>query len=68
MRKINVKYPSVLIMPLESKIFPHQLLTNMKNCITLLDMMNSHSVPLLLKILTALRRSVLCLMLTPILI
>ena len=39
---INVKNLTVLIMP-------HCLLTNMKTCITLLDMMNSHSVPFLVK-------------------
>ena len=46
-----------LIMPLESIILPHYLLLNMKYCITLLDMMNSHSVPLLVKILMILIKS-----------
>ena len=66
--KVNVKNLTVLIMPLESIILSHYLLINMKNCITLLDMMNSHSVPLLAKILMILSRSVLYLMLTPIVI
>ena len=44
-----MKNLTVLIMPLESIILPHYLLTNMKNCIPLLDMMNIHSVPLLVK-------------------
>ena len=68
MRKNKRENLTVTIMPSESIILPHYLLTNMKNCITLLDMMNCHSVPLIVKILLILSRSVLYLMLTPIVI
>ena len=63
-----MKNVTVLIISLESIILPHYLITNMKNCKTLLDMMNSHSVPLLVNILMILSRSVLYLILTPIVI
>ena len=34
--KINVKNPTVLIMPLESIILSHYLLLNIKNCIIII--------------------------------